>query len=350
MSKLITSINRSIYSPAHIIVSYNIHRTIYQIKIYFGANMKMKKITLALGGGGTKGFAHIGVIKQLEKYGYQPSAIAGTSVGGIVGSLYAVGYSVADIESFACSLNYAKLFSRNIDDAPSLLGLGGLYSLLEKYLKNKTFNDLLIPFAVTAVDSKSGSEYIINSGKIIDAVKATTAIPGIFPAFIHNDKNLVDGAVLNPIPVNIARWLKDDVPVIAISLSAPPDKWSSLPKYEFPSFVPVPQFMVHKFNQMRLGKALESFTQSLELMMNMIAWLRIQEDKPDVLINPSVYKYTMIDDVDVNEMIQLGENSIKDKITEISDAYSISRRVRRWIRASKTPGLLLEAPISTESE
>jgi len=310
----------------------------------------MKKIALALGGGGTKGFAHIGVLKQLKKFGYQPSAIAGTSVGGIVGALYAVGYSISDIESFAHSLNYAKLFSRNINDAPSLLGLGGLYALLDKYLKNKTFKDLLIPFAVTTVDSKSGSEYIINSGKIIDAIKATTAIPGIFPAFIHNNKNLVDGAVLNPIPVNLVRWLKDDVPILAISLSAPPDKWSSLPKYEVPSFVPVPQFMVQQFNQMRLGKALESFTQSLELMMNMIAWLRIKEDKPDVLINPSVYKYTMIDDVDVDEMIQLGENSIKENITEISNAYSISRRVSRWIRASKTPALILEAPVPTANE
>jgi len=310
----------------------------------------MKKIALALGGGGTKGFAHIGVLKQLEKFGYQPSAIAGTSVGGIVGALYAVGYSISDIESFAHSLNYAKLFSRNINDAPSLLGLGGLYALLDKYLKNKTFKDLLIPFAVTTVDSKSGSEYIINSGNIIDAIKATTAIPGIFPAFIHNNKNLVDGAVLNPIPVNLVRWLKDDVPILAISLSAPPDKWSSLPKYEVPSFVPVPQFMVQQFNQMRLGKALESFTQSLELMMNMIAWLRIKEDKPDVLINPSVYKYTMIDDVDVDEMIKLGENSIKENITEISNAYSLSRRISRWIRASKTPALILEAPVPTANE
>ena len=93
----------------------------------------MKKITLALGGGGTKGFAHIGVIKQLEKYGYQPSAIAGTSAGGIVGSLYALGYSMAEIESFARSLNYSKLFTLNIDDSPSLLGLGGLYSLLKNH-------------------------------------------------------------------------------------------------------------------------------------------------------------------------------------------------------------------------
>jgi len=306
----------------------------------------MKDITLALGGGGTKGFAHIGVIKQLEKYGYQPSAIAGTSAGGIVGSLYAVGYSTAEIESFARSLNYTKLFSLNIDDSPSLLGLGGLYSSLKKYLGEKTFDEVRIPFAVTAVDSKTGSEYIINSGKIIDAVKATIAIPGILPAYIHNDKNLVDGAILNPVPVNIARWLNDDVPVIAISLSAPPDKWSSLPKYEVPSFVPVPQFVVHQFNQMRLGKALESFIQSLELMMNMIAWLRLKEDKPDVLINPSVYKYTMIDNVDIDEMIELGEISVKEKIKEISRAYSISRRVGRWIRASKVPGKFLEASVS----
>jgi NTE family protein len=309
----------------------------------------MKNITLALGGGGTKGFAHIGVIKQLEKYGYKLSAIAGTSAGGIVGSLYAVGYSTAEIESFARSLNYTKLFTLNIDDSPSLLGLGGLYSSLKKYLGEKTFDDVNIPFAVTAVDSKTGSEYIINSGKIIDAVKATTAIPGIFPAYIHNDKNLVDGAVLNPVPVNIARWLRDDVPVLAISLSAPPDKWPSLPKYEVPSFVPVPQFVVHQFNQMRLGRALESFIQSLELMMNMIAWLRLNEDKPDVLIIPSVYKYTMIDDVDIDEMIELGEISIKEKFEEISHAYSISRRVGRWVRASKAPGKFLDISESNGS-
>ena len=148
-------------------------------------------------------------------------------------------------------------------------------------------------------------------------------------------------------PVNIARWLDDNVPVLAISLSAPPDKWSSLPKYEVPSFVPVPHFVVQQFNQMRIGRAVESFVQSLELMINMIAWLRLKEDKPDVLINPSVYKYTMIDDVDVEKMIGLGETSVIEKIDEISHAYTVSKRLGRWIRASKPPGKFLEAPNST---
>jgi NTE family protein len=309
----------------------------------------MKSITLALGGGGTKGYAHIGVIKQLSKYGYAPSAIAGTSAGGIIGALYAAGYSIAEIETIAHSINFSKLFSINIYDSPSLIGLGGLHSLLKKYLEKKTFSDTIIPFAVTSVDSKTGYEYVINSGFLIDAVKATIAIPGIFPAYIHQDKNLVDGAVLNPIPVNIARWLNENDPVLAISLSAPPEKWPLLPKYEIPSFVPIPHFFAHQFSQMRLGKALESMTQSLELMINMITWLRLREDQPDVLINPAVYKYSMIEDVDVDELVKLGEKSVEEKINEISNAYTLSRRIRRWVRASKVPGKFLEVPESSES-
>ena len=302
----------------------------------------MKKITLALGAGGTKGFAHIGVIKQLELEGYQPSAIAGTSAGGIVGSLFAAGFSIEEIEAFSHSLVYSKLFTRNIDDPPSLLGLGGLYELLEKYLGTKTFNNTKIPFAVASVDSNTGVEYIINSGKLIDAVKATTAVPGIFPAFIHNKNVLVDGGVLNPVPVNIARWLNENVPVFAISLSAPPEKWASLPKYEIPSFFPIPQFVAQQFSHMRLGKAMESFTDSLELMMNMIAWLRLKEDKPDVIITPDVHKFTMIDDVDVQEMIKIGENAVIENKKYFSGSFSISNRAGRWIRASKPPGKILK--------
>lgn len=309
----------------------------------------MKSVTLALGGGGTKGYAHIGVIKQLNKYDYEPSAIAGTSAGGIIGALYAAGYPITEIESIAHSISFSKLFSINISDSPSLIGLGGLHSLLNKYLGMKTFSDTNIPFAVTSVDSKTGYEYVINSGFLLDAVKATIAIPGIFPALTHNGKNLVDGAVLNPIPVNIARWLNEKDPVLAISLSAPPEKWPSLPRYGIPSFVPIPHFFSDQFSQMRLGKALESMTHSLELMINMITWLRIKEDKPDVLINPAVYKYSMIEDVDVGELVRLGEKSVQEKIKEISNAYTLSRRIRRWIRASKVPGKFLDLSGSSET-
>ena len=310
----------------------------------------MKKITLALGSGGTKGFAHIGVIQQLEKYGYTPSAIAGTSAGGIVGALYAAGFSSVEIASFANSINYSKLFTRKASDPPSLLGLGGLYELLKKYLGNMTFKDTKIPFAVTTVDRNTGTEFIINSGKLSDAVKATTAVPGIFPPFIHGNKILVDGGILNPVPVNIARWLKYDVPVLAVSLTAPPDKWSLLPKYEVPSFVPIPQFVVDQLSQLRLGKAVESFIDSLELMVNEIAWLKLKEENPDVLINPSIYKFSMIENINVDDAIELGKNSVKEKIEDISRAYSISNKVGRWIRASKPPAQFLDLSAPTSNE
>ena len=102
----------------------------------------MKNITLALGGGGTKGFAHIGVIRQLEKFGYQIKAIAGTSAGGIVGALYANGFSINEIIAFSKNMKYDDIFNRSHNDAPSLLGLGGLYNQIEDLLGDKKIEDL----------------------------------------------------------------------------------------------------------------------------------------------------------------------------------------------------------------
>ena len=86
---------------------------------------------------------------------------------------------------------------------------------------------------------------------------------------------------------------------------------------------------------------METFTDSLELMMNMIAWLRLKEDKPDVIINPKVYEHTMIDNVDAMEMIKAGENAVKLKKSGFSNSFSFSKRIGRWVRASIPPGKIL---------
>lgn len=302
----------------------------------------MKNVTLALGGGGTKGFAHIGVIKQILDLGFEPSAIAGTSAGGIVGALYACGYHIDKIEEFAKSMNFSKLISLNISDPPSLLSLGGLFTLLDRYIGERTFNSLEMPFAVCAVDNNSGEEYIINKGRILDALKATTAVSGVFPPYIHKNLSLVDGGVLNPVPVNIARWLDDNVPVVAVSLSAPRENWADLPKYNIPSYIPIPEFVSSQFGHMRLGKAVQTFTDSLELMMNMIAWLRLKEEKPDILIVPEVYQYTMYAEVDIDEMIKLGKQAVIDNTPSFNKAFNISKRASRWIKASKPPGKFID--------
>ena len=121
----------------------------------------MNNLNLALGGGGTKGFTHIGVIRQLEKEGYEIKGIAGTSDGGIVGALYCYGYSTFEIEKFSKELNYTEIFNRSKNDAPSILGLGGLYKLLEKKIGGSTFDD---PSSNRNPILKSGLSSITGSG------------------------------------------------------------------------------------------------------------------------------------------------------------------------------------------
>ena len=297
-----------------------------------------KKISLALGGGGTKGFAHIGVIRQLEKEGFEIDAIAGTSAGGIVGALYAFGISVNEIIKLSSRLKFTDIFQRSSDDAPSLLGLGGLYKELENTFGDSTFDDLKIKFAAVSVDTVSGTPIIMNEGKIVDAVKATTAVPGIFPAMKFGDLNLVDGGVLDPVPVSTARWLNPDLPVVAVNLIPPLDRWPETPRMDIPPFVPIPQFIVDQLNQFRLGQAMHVFINSMEIMMNMVTELRIKVDKPDILIRPDVFNYTMFSKVEVDTMVKIGEDAVKRHADELTKMFGIANRASRWLRVAKKPG------------
>jgi len=297
-----------------------------------------KKISLALGGGGTKGFAHIGVIRQLEKEGFEIDAIAGTSAGGIVGALYAFGISVNEIIKLSSRLKFTDIFQRSSDDAPSLLGLGGLYKELENTFGDSTFDDLKIKFAAVSVDTVSGTPIIMNEGKIVDAVKATTAVPGIFPAMKFGDLNLVDGGVLDPVPVSTARWLNPDLPVVAVNLIPPLDRWPETPRMDIPPFVPIPQFIIDQLNQFRLGQAMHVFINSMEIMMNMVTELRIKVDKPDILIRPDVFNYTMFSKVEVDTMVKIGEDAVKRHADELTKMFGIANRASRWLRVAKKPG------------
>ena len=302
----------------------------------------MKNISLALGGGGTKGFAHIGVIKEILEQGYSISAIAGTSAGGIVGALYACGYSIREIETMAKDLDYTKLFTINISEPPSLLSLSKFFSIYKKYIGDRTFDSLKIPFAVSTVDNKTGQEFIVNQGSVLNAIKATTAVSGVFPPFVKGESALVDGGVLNPVPVDIARWLHDDAPVVAVSLNAPRESWSKLPTYTIPNYLPIPEFVANQITNLRIGKSVQTFTDSLELMMNMITWLRLKIDQPDIIITPSVYHNTMYDNVDIDEMILAGIEAVQQSGPQFSKVFNLSRRAVRWLKASKPPGICIE--------
>lgn len=287
------------------------------------------EIALALGGGGAKGNAHLGVLRRLEKEGYQIKSIAGTSFGGLVGILYASGQSPQTIQEKFASLTQKSLFVRGTQDGPSLLGLQGVRSLLNEMLGKKTFDDLRIPCAVTAVDLNHGTEVILSEGKLVDAILATIALPGIFPVQKMNDWDLIDGGVLNPVPVSVARTLTPNLPIIAVVLNEPLNLPVRGYKIPLPSYVP--RQLAERLARISLAQSLDVFLRSVDVGSRAVAYLRLQIDKPDVIVRPDVHHVDLLDEVDVADLANRGEKALEEVLPEIKRVTSWASRARRKI-------------------
>jgi NTE family protein len=169
---------------------------------------------LALSSGGARGFSHIGVLKCLERHNIPVLGIAGSSMGGLVGALYATGYTADMLEKLAGTLRRSQW----IDLSVSKMGLvrgQKLLGLLHTLTRGGQFADTSMPLRLVAVDIQRGEEVVLDTGSIAEAVRATTAIPGIFSPFAIDGRLLVDGGVLNRVPVDLARALAD-APVVAV--------------------------------------------------------------------------------------------------------------------------------------
>jgi len=289
----------------------------------------MMKITLALGGGGAKGNSHIGVIRQLEKEGFTIEAIAGTSFGGLVGIFYALGNTPDEIEELFATLDQAQLYGHVPTDGPSLLGLAGVTRWLNDTLGDKTFEDLKIPCVVTAADLQSGYEVILSKGSLTEAILATIAIPGIFPARRISDWELVDGGTLDPVPVLPARALSPNLPVVAVALSIPigipAQTWNiPLPNY-------LPRTLLDRFSKLRYSQALDVFSRSLDLVTRAVTEYRLEMDKPEIILRPQVTAIDTLDRVDVREVVKKGEEIVEVSLPEIKKLFAWHSRLRRAI-------------------
>jgi len=179
------------------------------------------KFGLALGGGSARGLAHVGVIQVLEAYHIPIDIIAGTSIGSVVGSLYAAGASINQLEEAALSMKKSTtlfLIDLALPHSGLISGKRIEEMLSDLALEDKTFDDLKIPFAAVATDVESGAEVILNQGKVIDAVRASISIPGIFTPVKYQDYYLVDGGVVDPVPVDVVQKMGADI-IIAVSLA-----------------------------------------------------------------------------------------------------------------------------------
>ncbi len=177
-------------------------------------------IGLALGGGGARGLAHIGVLRVLEEEGIPIDLLAGTSMGGLLGCLYAAGLSAAEMQEEALRVCNTRSLVRLTD--PSLLH-GGLFAgtrveaYLESLLGERGFGDLRRRMAVVAVDLVTGAEVVLSEGLVVPAIRSTIAVPGFFAPVEMDGRVLVDGGVLNNVPADVARSMGAEV-LIAVDV------------------------------------------------------------------------------------------------------------------------------------
>ncbi|MDX9991779.1 MAG: patatin-like phospholipase family protein [Anaerolineales bacterium] len=288
-------------------------------------------ITLALGGGGARGAAHLGVLRVLEQHGFRIRAVAGTSVGSIIGAFYAFGYPPAEIESIFASVDFSRLlYTWPLVDGPSLLGVRGMTDFLRTHLGNRDFDDLRLPCAAVAVDLNSGREIILQEGRVVEAILGSIAIPGVFPPQEYNEYLLIDGGILDPVPVCAARALAPRLPVVAVNLSSPLGNPSTPPSLQIPGVTPLVDQLVARLN---ITQALQVFAEAIDLGQSQITTLRLQIEKPEVLINPAVGGIGLLDNVDVHEVSKLGEIVTLEALPALQRAVSWPARLRRsWRR------------------
>ncbi|RLD05679.1 MAG: hypothetical protein DRI32_03850 [Chloroflexi bacterium] len=277
----------------------------------------MKKIAIALGGGGARGNAHIGVLRVLEREGYEIAAIAGTSIGGLVGAIYAAGYSPDEIEKIFSEIDQSKLYELGLRSKPALLGLEKISEWLGEILGEKTFADTKIPCAMTAADLNCNCEVTLQTGSLKNAVLATIAVPGIFPSYQEDGHYLVDGGVLNPVPVSLARELAPKLPIVAVALTAP---LSSVSSYYLPASLSsiIPGSIARRITRLNVSQAMDIFLHSVDIGNRAITELRLEKEPPDLLIRPAVEQIGLLDRVVVADVARLGEEAAEAALPELA--------------------------------
>lgn len=244
---------------------------------------------LVLGGGGGKGGAHLGAIEVIEASGLPIDLIVGASIGGVVGALYAAGYTTGEIAEAFGGATVWRLFERD-PSGMGLLGIRRVRTILEAMLGECTFEQLAIRCAVVATDLVTGGEIVLDSGPIVDALLATMAFPGIYPPVQRGELLLADGGIVNNLPVDIAHRLGAEK-VIAVDLGAVCE-----------NFAPVPTSggALGWLNPLP-GMPLTLANRGLSVMMARLTRYRLAENPPDLLLCPEVEHISTVDLSRIND-------------------------------------------------
>ncbi len=216
------------------------------------AERKRRKIGLALSGGSVRGAAHIGVLEVLEQEGIRLDCVAGTSVGALVGALYCGGVEIGRLQKMAKNLSWIKLV-RPARPRLGLLSGKGLEKIMIELMGDRRFDELEIPFAAVATDIVTEELVVLRKGRVAPAVRASCAVPGLFTPLEVDGRVLVDGGLLNNLPISVAREMGADY-VIAVDLLPKMRGIKHRPKNIFDVFL-ISIYTVMSYNRDEAGQA-----------------------------------------------------------------------------------------------
>ncbi len=310
------------------------------------------KIGLALGGGVARGWAHIGVLRALARAGIEPDIVCGTSIGALVGGCYLAGH-LDTLEEWARSLTKRRLvgYLDFFVNGGGLLGGRKLARMMDAYLADVRIEDLPRPFVAVTGELATGHEVWIEEGPIVQAIQASYALPGVFSPMMKNERLLIDGALVNPVPVSVCR-AKGARLVIAVTLNAdsfgkgtiietdadldvdiralPAAEGGEGPKIKEKKRARRRQDVASRLMMRQLFGREQStpgiatvMLGALNIVMDRLARSRMAGDPPDILICPRTGHISLLGFDRADELIRLGDEAVTRELPAIREAMRV---------------------------
>ena len=300
------------------------------------------KIGLALGSGVARGWAHLGVLRALERYGFRPDVIAGTSIGAMVGGAYLAGHAET-LEHWACALSKVRLMSY-LDfrvRAGGMVGGRHLVEAMEEHFTGIRIEDLDRPFVAVATDLITGHEVWLREGDLIEAMRTSFSLPGVFEPMRRGDRWLVDGALVNPVPVSVCQALGAEL-VIAVNVNADLLGKTRRRGLDVPSIAGFDLLQeIEQGGKTAPGSKLGALTRrvfrrensrpslfgvminSLSIVQDRITRSRLAGEPPDVHITPRLGHVGLFEFDRAEEIIAEGEAAVERALLDLRDALAI---------------------------
>lgn len=286
-------------------------------------------ISLALGGGAARGWAHIGVLRALDEAGIEVSMIAGTSIGALVGGCYLAGKLDA-LEEFARSLTKRRLFGL-LDfnfGGSGLFGGMKLDTKLREHMNGARFEDLPKPFVCVASEIRTGHEIWLSSGLLITAMRASYALPGVFEPVATNGRVLVDGALVNPVPVSVCRAYEQPL-VVAVNLHYDLFGRAAVIKHSAGELLveqdasPAARFNAEaRSKEARIGLT-GVMVEAFNIIQDRISRARLAGDPPDLSLQPKLGHIGLTEFHRADEAIRIGYETTKAQLADLQRLQAV---------------------------